>query len=118
MKVVIIPAGVPRKPGMTRDDLFNVNAGIVKNLVENCGKFCPGVSGIVRIMYIICMFRLYSYMKIMSLHYLFTEIQHIFVYQLSSTTPLFSPGGHSHHHQPCQLNCPHCCRDIEDPRCL
>lgn len=28
--VVIIPAGVPRKPGMTRDDLFNINAGIVK----------------------------------------------------------------------------------------
>ena len=44
-QVVIIPAGVPRKPGMTRDDLFNVNAGIVKNLVENAGKFCPGVSG-------------------------------------------------------------------------
>ena len=42
--MVIIPAGVPRKPGMTRDDLFNVNAGIVKNLVENAGKFCPGVS--------------------------------------------------------------------------
>ena len=29
---------------MTRDDLFNVNAGIVKNLVENAAKFCPGVS--------------------------------------------------------------------------
>merc|ERR1711972_486312 len=28
--VVVIPAGVPRKPGMTRDDLFNINAGIVK----------------------------------------------------------------------------------------
>jgi malate dehydrogenase len=27
--VVVIPAGVPRKPGMTRDDLFTVNAGIV-----------------------------------------------------------------------------------------
>ena len=25
--LVIIPAGVPRKPGMTRDDLFNINAG-------------------------------------------------------------------------------------------
>jgi len=31
--IVVIPAGVPRKPGMTRDDLFNVNAGIVKKLV-------------------------------------------------------------------------------------
>ena len=26
-QLVIIPAGVPRKPGMTRDDLFNINAG-------------------------------------------------------------------------------------------
>lgn len=40
--LVIIPAGVPRKPGMTRDDLFKINAGIVKNLVEACGKHCPG----------------------------------------------------------------------------
>ena len=39
--VVIIPAGVPRKPGMTRDDLFNVNASIVRNLVAACGKHCP-----------------------------------------------------------------------------
>jgi malate dehydrogenase len=39
--VVVIPAGVPRKPGMTRDDLFNVNAGIVKSLVEAAAKACP-----------------------------------------------------------------------------
>lgn len=39
--IVIIPAGVPRKPGMTRDDLFNINAGIVKSLVAACGKWCP-----------------------------------------------------------------------------
>ena len=39
--VVVIPAGVPRKPGMTRDDLFNTNAGIVKTLVEGCAKYCP-----------------------------------------------------------------------------
>lgn len=39
--VVIIPAGVPRKPGMTRDDLFNTNATIVKNLVAECAKTCP-----------------------------------------------------------------------------
>lgn len=32
--VVLIPAGVPRKPGMTRDDLFNTNAGIVQTLAE------------------------------------------------------------------------------------
>lgn len=39
--VVVIPAGVPRKPGMTRDDLFNTNATIVKNLVAECAKVCP-----------------------------------------------------------------------------
>lgn len=39
--VVVIPAGVPRKPGMTRDDLFNVNAGIVKNLVAAGARACP-----------------------------------------------------------------------------
>ncbi|GBG82055.1 hypothetical protein CBR_g34334 [Chara braunii] len=41
--VVIIPAGVPRKPGMTRDDLFKINAGIVKNLCEAISKHCPEV---------------------------------------------------------------------------
>ncbi|CAN0870789.1 Malate dehydrogenase, chloroplastic [Linum grandiflorum] len=40
--VVVIPAGVPRKPGMTRDDLFNINAGIVKTLVEAVADNCPG----------------------------------------------------------------------------
>ncbi|KAL0722649.1 hypothetical protein Bca4012_037248 [Brassica carinata] len=39
--LVIIPAGVPRKPGMTRDDLFNINAGIVKNLCSAIAKYCP-----------------------------------------------------------------------------
>ncbi|TVU20245.1 hypothetical protein EJB05_36447 [Eragrostis curvula] len=39
--VVIIPAGVPRKPGMTRDDLFNINAGIVKALCTAIAKHCP-----------------------------------------------------------------------------
>lgn len=41
MDLVIIPAGVPRKPGMTRDDLFNINAGIVKTLCEAIAKCCP-----------------------------------------------------------------------------
>ncbi|KAI7836927.1 hypothetical protein COHA_009259 [Chlorella ohadii] len=41
-ELVVIPAGVPRKPGMTRDDLFNINAGIVKTLVEACAQHCPG----------------------------------------------------------------------------
>jgi len=39
--VVVIPAGVPRKPGMTRDDLFNTNAGIVRDLMEGVAKAAP-----------------------------------------------------------------------------
>ncbi|MCJ1406429.1 hypothetical protein MMC19_000494 [Ptychographa xylographoides] len=39
--VVVIPAGIPRKPGMTRDDLFKINAGIVKTLVEGIAEHCP-----------------------------------------------------------------------------
>ena len=38
---VVIPAGVPRKPGMTRDDLFNTNASIVATIAEACAKHCP-----------------------------------------------------------------------------
>lgn len=41
--VVVIPAGVPRKPGMTRDDLFNINAGIVRTLVEAVADNAPNV---------------------------------------------------------------------------
>ncbi len=44
---MVIPAGVPRKPGMTRDDLFNINAGIVRSLVEAVADNCPNVSTIV-----------------------------------------------------------------------
>jgi malate dehydrogenase len=39
--VVLISAGVARKPGMDRSDLFNINAGIVKNLVGVCADVCP-----------------------------------------------------------------------------
>jgi len=39
--VVVIPAGVPRKPGMTRDDLFNTNASIVRDLIEGVAQACP-----------------------------------------------------------------------------
>ncbi|KAL1923664.1 uncharacterized protein VTP21DRAFT_8644 [Calcarisporiella thermophila] len=39
--VVVIPAGVPRKPGMTRDDLFKINAGIVRDLATACAQHCP-----------------------------------------------------------------------------
>ncbi|WCJ18123.1 Malate dehydrogenase glyoxysomal [Euphorbia peplus] len=41
MDLVVIPAGVPRKPGMTRDDLFNINAGIVRTLCEGIARCCP-----------------------------------------------------------------------------
>ena len=41
MDIVIIPAGIPRKPGMTRDDLFKINAGIVKTLCEGISQYCP-----------------------------------------------------------------------------
>merc|ERR1711964_914986 len=39
--MVLIPAGVPRKPGMTRDDLFNTNASIVANLASAAAEVCP-----------------------------------------------------------------------------
>lgn len=41
VELVIIPAGVPRKPGMTRDDLFNTNASIVRDLAKACAEVCP-----------------------------------------------------------------------------
>lgn len=40
-EVVIIPAGVPRKPGMTRDDLFATNASIVATLADAFARNCP-----------------------------------------------------------------------------
>lgn len=39
--IVVIPAGVPRKPGMTRDDLFNTNAGIVRDLAVAIAQHAP-----------------------------------------------------------------------------
>ena len=39
--IVVITAGVARKPGMTRDDLFNINAGIIANLAVGVAKNCP-----------------------------------------------------------------------------
>ncbi|WWD20347.1 malate dehydrogenase, NAD-dependent [Kwoniella shandongensis] len=43
-EVIIIPAGVPRKPGMTRDDLFNTNASIVRDLAEAVAEYAPKAS--------------------------------------------------------------------------
>ncbi|CAG0900378.1 unnamed protein product [Cyprideis torosa] len=46
--VVMIPAGVPRKPGMTRDDLFNTNASIVRDLIQAIADTCPSaIVGII-----------------------------------------------------------------------
>ncbi|GBE83519.1 malate dehydrogenase [Sparassis latifolia] len=39
--IVVIPAGVPRKPGMTRDDLFKINAGIVRDLATGIATVAP-----------------------------------------------------------------------------
>jgi len=39
--IVVIPAGVPRKPGMTRDDLFKINAGIVRDLATGIATTAP-----------------------------------------------------------------------------
>ncbi|MBF0784546.1 malate dehydrogenase [Muribacter muris] len=39
--LVLISAGVARKPGMDRSDLFNINAGIVRNLIEKVAAVCP-----------------------------------------------------------------------------
>jgi malate dehydrogenase len=45
--VVIVTAGVPRKPGQSRDDLVSINAGIVKSVAENIKKYAPGAIVIV-----------------------------------------------------------------------
>jgi len=37
--IVVITAGLPRKPGMSRDDLISINAGIVKEVTENVMKY-------------------------------------------------------------------------------
>lgn len=39
--IVLIAAGIARKPGMDRVNLFNVNSGIIKNLVEKIAIICP-----------------------------------------------------------------------------
>lgn len=46
-EVVVITSGLPRKPGMTRDDLIGTNAGIVKSVTENVVKHSPNAIIIV-----------------------------------------------------------------------
>jgi len=45
--VVIVTAGVPRKPGMSRDDLININTGIVKDVSANVARYSPNAIMIV-----------------------------------------------------------------------
>ena len=46
-KVAVITSGIPRKPGMTREELIGINAGIVKEVTENLVKHSPDVIIIV-----------------------------------------------------------------------
>lgn len=45
--VVIITAGVPRKPGMSRDDLIEINTGVIKTVAQNVAKYAPDAFVIV-----------------------------------------------------------------------
>jgi malate dehydrogenase len=45
--VVIVTAGVPRKPGMSRDDLLSINLKIIRNVAENLKTKCPNAFVIV-----------------------------------------------------------------------
>lgn len=46
-EIVIVTAGIARKPGMSRDDLMNTNAGIVKTVSENIARSSPNAIVIV-----------------------------------------------------------------------
>ncbi len=45
--VLIITAGVPRKPGQSRDDLVGINLPIIQNVADNAKKFCPDAFSII-----------------------------------------------------------------------
>lgn len=45
--VIIVTAGVPRKPGMSRDDLIGINTGVIKTVGENIKKYAPNAFVIV-----------------------------------------------------------------------
>lgn len=93
--VVVIPAGVPRKPGMTRDDLFNTNASIVQTLVEGCAKFCPdamiGKCGVSVTMTIILFLSLYSntqHLNSVPIFYIISKQTAIISNPVNSTVPI------------------------------
>jgi malate dehydrogenase len=45
--IAVITSGIPRKPGMTREELISTNAGIVKSVCDNLIKYSPNVTLIV-----------------------------------------------------------------------
>lgn len=45
--VVIVTAGVPRKPGMSRDDLISINSNVIKSVAQNIKKYAPDAFVIV-----------------------------------------------------------------------
>ncbi len=45
--IIIVTSGIPRKPGMTREELIGINAGIVKSAVENALKYSPDATLII-----------------------------------------------------------------------
>ncbi|GHT67776.1 malate dehydrogenase [Bacteroidia bacterium] len=45
--VIIVTSGIPRKPGMTREELIGTNANIVKSVIENCLKYSPNAVFII-----------------------------------------------------------------------
>ena len=45
--VIVVTSGIPRKPGMTREELIGTNAGIVKNVVTNALQYSPNAMVIV-----------------------------------------------------------------------
>jgi len=46
-EIIVVTSGIPRKPGMTREELIGVNASIVKNVVENALKYSPNAKLII-----------------------------------------------------------------------
>ena len=47
VQMLVITSGIPRKPGMTREELIGINAGIVKDVTANLVKHSPNVTIIV-----------------------------------------------------------------------
>jgi malate dehydrogenase len=45
--VIVVTSGIPRKPGMTREELIGTNANIVKGVIENCLKYSPNTIFII-----------------------------------------------------------------------